>query len=58
MNTGRANKLLAHSLHSLYVGENAEEQEWQPGPMTTQAKNHFRDMVDDLMQELKNLTEI
>ncbi len=50
MNTGRANKLLAHSL---YVGENAEEQEWQPGPMTTQAKNHFRDMVGDLMQELK-----
>ncbi len=28
-------------------------QDWQPGPMTTQAKNYFRDIADDLMQEIK-----
>ncbi len=28
-------------------------QDWQPGPMTTQARNYFRDIVDDLMQEIK-----
>ena len=31
----------------------AEGEDWQPGPMTTQARNYFRDIVDDLMQELK-----
>ncbi len=28
-------------------------QDWQPGPMTTQAKNYFRDIADDLLQEIK-----
>jgi len=31
----------------------AEGQSWQPGPITTQARNYFRDIVDDLMQEIK-----
>ena len=31
----------------------AEGQDWQPGPMTTQCKNYFRDIADDLLQELK-----
>lgn len=31
----------------------ADSGTWQPGPMTTQAKNYFRDIVDDLMQEIK-----
>lgn len=31
----------------------AGRQSWQPGPMTTQAKNYFRDIADDLLQELK-----
>jgi len=31
----------------------AEGEDWQPGPMTTQARNYFRDIADDLLQELK-----
>ncbi len=31
----------------------AEAGSWQPGPMTNQARNYFRDIVDDLMHELK-----
>ncbi len=31
----------------------AEGEDWQTGPMTTQARNYFRDISDDLLQELK-----
>ena len=31
----------------------AEGEDWQTGPMTTQARNYFRDIADDLLQELK-----
>ncbi len=31
----------------------AESEDWQPGPMTTEARNYFRDIADDLLQELK-----
>jgi len=31
----------------------SEYESWQPGPLTTQARNYFRDIADDLLQELK-----